>query len=135
VNSLIFGRVWGLWKQFLPAALILFVLVVLQNPSESMRTITMRDLAEGLCDMASIFIPVPIYASCFALRSKNAVVAGVLTWAALAIPILPYLLDALFDFSFPLPYSKAANYFISAVLAMSAWWLLHRSLSRRIYSF
>ena len=81
VNKLIFGRVWGLWKQFLPAALILAAFI-LYNESSSPRQ---NDAAVEF-SLVCGFFTLPVFATYFALRVKNLIVAAVLTWIALWLP-------------------------------------------------
>jgi ABC-type Na+ efflux pump permease subunit len=138
VNKLIFGRVWGLWIQFLPAGLILAGFF-LCDQWQSYRS---RDLMDGLeivLVLTCLFLTLPVFATYFALRVKNLIVAAVLTWVALWIPGC-FVLEAFADVGgsydagdmgvmLPLVF---LSYLAFALLAC---FLLRHSLSRRIYSF
>lgn len=136
INKLIFGRVWGLWKLFLPAGIVFSGAWVAWRTSE-LPNQSFDDL-EIECVVACCFFALPVFATYFALRVKNVLLAAVLTWAALAVPAL--LVDefyALFAGS-----DKIASAFVLPVeclsygaFALLACFLLKHSLSRRIYSF
>ena len=86
VNKLIWGRVGGLWKQFLPAAL---VLAGFYADTQWYLYKTRSDWAASLgveFILACGFLTLPVFATYFALRVKNLIVAAVLTWIALCIP-------------------------------------------------
>jgi ABC-type Na+ efflux pump permease subunit len=141
VNKLIFGRVWGLWKQFLPSALVLAACIGFLQINVLTEN---REWYEALQVDAIVvcgFLLLPVLATYFALRVKNLVVAAVLTWVALCLPnitnsqfFLPsgmrfYLRQQDLEFS-------ASIIFCSYVgFAFVACFLLRHSLSRRIYSF
>jgi hypothetical protein len=135
VNQIIAGRVWGLWKQFLPCGLIII-------GSTLMSQIAPVPMAETLAKAAPIlasFMVLPVFATYFALRVKNLIVAALLTWAALLLSWLfglVYML-AMDDFTggrtiwramIAIPLSDAA-------MALLVCLMLRHSLSRRIYSF
>jgi ABC-type Na+ efflux pump permease subunit len=133
VDKLIFGRVWGLWKQFLPAALVLAVSYagwLWNNPGDW----EFNTAIPGPIILACVFLTLPVFATYFALRVKNLFVAAVLTWVALYLP-LAFVIAAfgvnqsniiLMLPAFPITY---------AAFALLACFLLRHSLSRRIYSF
>lgn len=133
VNKLIFGRVWGLWKQFLPAGLILafFFLCGEWNGDDFGEAVAVAFI------LACALLSLPVFATYFALRVKNLILAAVLTWVALWVPF--YLVleagklflerDGL-GVGFVL-----ATFFSYSAFALLACWLLRHSLSRRIYSF
>jgi ABC-type Na+ efflux pump permease subunit len=133
VNKLIFGRVWGLWKQFLPAGLVVAGFCVFQ-PYQAEHT-----AFGGVFVLTCLFLSLPVFATYFALRVKNLIVAAVLTWVALWIPgglVLEACEDAGVgydggDMGVMLP-AVFLSYLAFALLARS---LLRHSLSRRIYSF
>jgi ABC-type Na+ efflux pump permease subunit len=145
VNKLIFGRTWGLWKQFIPAGLILagdYLLggglykVWLWRPS-----MVLDFFSEALQSpfiLACAFLTLPVFATYFALRVKNLIVAGVLTWIALCLP-------AAFATEFIQMFTNSDQLEMwlippMALLSYGAFtlltcFLLRHSLSRRIYSF
>lgn len=137
VNQLIFGRVWGLWKQFFPSAMIMLadyaVWVVYGG------YITNEDQL-ALFIIVCGFLTLPVFATYFALRLKNLIVAAVLTWVALWIPW--FLAEEAFENFVGVAYEQGMgfmmilpmflSYLAFALLARS---LLRHSLSRRIYSF
>jgi hypothetical protein len=137
VNKLIFGRVWGLWKQFFPSAMIMLadyaVWVVYGG------YITNEDQL-ALFIIVCGFLTLPVFATYFALRVKNLIVAAVLTWVALWIPW--FLAEEAFENLVGVAYEQGMgfmmilpmflSYLAFALLARS---LLRHSLSRRIYSF
>jgi ABC-type Na+ efflux pump permease subunit len=131
VNKLIFGRVWGLWKQFLPASLVLAGFYAnthwFMYPSGEDWDATMQ--VESI--LACGFLALPIFATYFALRVKNLIVAAVLTWIVLCLPALSA--PPLFRHD---PGPMLRTVFLSYVcFALLACYLLRHSLSRRIYSF
>jgi hypothetical protein len=141
VNKLIFGCVWGLWKQFVPAALILllFTLGELWMTSQSgyfpdSRASLFDEAFPTVFPLACAFLALPVFATYFALRVKNLVLGAVLTWIALGAPAM---LAAETSYFFankddPLPVLVLLCY--GAFAALTCFMLRH-SLSRRIYSF
>jgi len=135
VNKIIFGRVWGLWKQFLPAGLILAAFFLCDEWSGN-------DLAGAPAVgfiLACALLSLPVFATYFALRVKNLIVAAVLTWVALWVPYFLVLGAAqLFlhwdgvNMGFVL---AILAFFSYSAFALLACFLLRHSLSRRIYSF
>jgi ABC-type Na+ efflux pump permease subunit len=143
VNEIIFGRVWGLWKQFLPSALLLAgsdIAVHVMIP-QSYFHYPGRWGWEAIgnwfwlkeFEMAAIYLTLPIFATVCALRFKNLFLASALTWAALLLPPVAGLILLL-----PLRIPESAwlallggNIF-SAGLAI---WLLREGLTRRSYSY
>jgi len=134
-GRIILGRVWGLWKQFLPAGL---VLLVFHGPG---LWITGEDLANDWSMeimLAAGFLTLPVFATYFALRVKN--LPGAAFWTGLAL-FLPVVLAAEITQLFiestwveevvtPLTILLA-----DGALALLACRMLRHSLSRRIYSF
>ncbi len=133
VNKLIFGRVWGLWKQFLPAGLILgfFFLCDARGGND------FGGAAAVAFILACALLSLPVFATYFALRVKNLVAAAVLTWVALWIPF--YLVMEAAGLFLDLDGVSLgfifAIFFSYSTFALLACWLLRHSLSRRIYSF
>jgi len=136
VNKLIFGRVWGLWKLFLPAGVIL-VGAWVDWRARGVFNQSFDDF-EFECAITCCFFALPVFATYFALRVKNLFLAAFLTWAALGVPAM--LVDefrALYSGS-----DEIASAFVLPVellsygaFALLACFLLKHSLSRRIYSF
>jgi len=134
VNKLIFGRVWGLWKQFLPAGLILAGFFL---SNKSLWSDDWPDACAVVFIHACLFFTLPVFATYFALRVKNLVVAAALTWVALCVP--EFTVEsacANFVGDFQMDSSAIQLIFLSYLaFALLACFLLRHSLSRRIYSF
>jgi ABC-type Na+ efflux pump permease subunit len=136
VNQLIFGRVWGLWKQFLPAGLILAGFFLCEQ-WEWYWSRAFTDAWAVVLFLACPFLTLPVFATYFALRVKNLIVAAVLTWVALWIPAL-FVQAACVSFvgDFQMDGSVIPLMFLSYLaFALLACLMLRHSLSRRIYSF
>jgi ABC-type transport system involved in multi-copper enzyme maturation permease subunit len=138
-NKLILGRAWGLWKQFLPAGLILagvYEVWLWGNRSDS------DFFFEGVYGpfiLACAFFALPVFATYFALRVKNLIVAAVLTWIALCVPAafageFSQVLTGSdqVEIGLLLPLLDLLSY---GAFTMLTCLLLRHSLSRRIYSF
>jgi hypothetical protein len=146
VNKLIFGRAWGLWKQFLPAGLILagdYLLggrlyeVWLWSNSFILDFFT-EALQKPFILASGSFLTLPVFATYFALRVKNLMVAAVLTWIALCIPVAfaAETTQALTGNDQVEMWLMPPIVFLSCgAFALLACFLLRHSLSRRIYSF
>ncbi|MGD1083217.1 MAG: ABC transporter permease subunit [Verrucomicrobiota bacterium] len=181
-NQIIFGRVWGLWRQFLPAGLtLLLVWAASQKLVSSMELWSFGDRGEFwriltmplrewnshyhpyvpdfvrpeayhsrvmLIDNAAFqifvaaagFFTLPVFATCFALRRKNLIVAAALTWlAVLFCPFFAFMVLGLIWGPFNGHLPPAAPYLgvllSNLAFALLACRYLRRSLSRRIYSF
>jgi len=147
VNKIIFGRVWGLWRQFLPAALILAVFDFSRGWSggelwpdpyygQSSHIFNEDNFIPRFI-FGCGFLVLPFCATYSALRVKNLIVAGVLTWVGLVLPL--YVAAILTSARGELADHKAMFCFLLllANLALVALvsFLLRHSLSRRIYSF
>jgi ABC-type transport system involved in multi-copper enzyme maturation permease subunit len=148
VNQIIRGRVWGLWKQFLPAALVLagFYISAAQSIWALDNYYTAYRFGVGaifrpLWFVVSGYLVLPVFATYFALRVKNMIVAGVLTWMVMALA--PAMGFGAFDqvrWHFfhldPSPGSIVLGVLAgNAAFAALVCFLLRHSLSRRIYSF
>ena len=89
--------------------------------------------------ISCLFFTLPVFATYFALRVKNLIVAAVLTWVALWIPSC-FVMGALGDVGRHY-YGRDIGVILPAVFisylafALLACFLLRHSLSRRIYSF
>ncbi len=129
--ELIFGRTYGLWKQFLPAGLVLAAFA-LDLPHGFDRRSDFSTLSPIACG----FFALPVFATYFALRVKNLVLAGALTSVAVFVPsgfawgLSQFLFepDSLQVVFLVIP----ASYGMFALLTCA---LLRHSLSRRIYAF
>jgi ABC-type Na+ efflux pump permease subunit len=133
VNKLIFGRVWGLWKQFLPAGLVLALFFLCDEWNGD----AFSDAVAVAFILAFALLSLPVFATYFALRVKNLMAAAVLTWVALWIPFF-LVLEAgrLFLDWYGLSQGFVLAIFFSySAFALLACFLLRHSLSRRIYSF
>ena len=174
-NQIIWGRVWGLWQQFLPAGATLLLLWLFAHclnpfpinswglyPVPESGGIIWRLVASPisgvftgpylsnprLIDIASVpifvitigFLTLPVFATYFALRVKNLIMAAVLTWLALflcpyfAFTALAFLAGS-FHTDLPQASLYAAVFLSNLTFALLACFLLRHSLSRRIYSF
>jgi ABC-type Na+ efflux pump permease subunit len=129
-DAIIFGRVWGLWKQFLPAGLVLAGFYI-QKQIYMDRWDFNNSLRTELLVVCGFFA-LPVFATYFALRVKNLIAGAALTWVVLWLPILtkaetwyPTGDDSLL----------MSVLFLYVVFALVACFLLRHSLSRRIYSF
>jgi ABC-type Na+ efflux pump permease subunit len=131
VNKLIFGRVWGLWKQFLPAGLVLAAFYMCWANE------TLISALLVILTVASGFLALPFFVTYSALRVKNLILAAVLTWIAMFVA---YLFAGAFlgltELDQVHPIFFVAICFVSyAAFALLTCFLLRHSLSRRIYSF
>jgi ABC-type transport system involved in cytochrome c biogenesis permease component len=89
VEEIIFGRVWGLWKQFLPSVLVLLVpdfaahgMLYGPNSASAGSLFWMKEM-----EIIAIYLTLPIFATYFALCFKNLYVAAALTWETLLLPV------------------------------------------------
>jgi len=162
VQQIIFGRVWGLWKQFLPSVVLLLASDVAVNvmiPQSHLfyggswvnddNWFWIKDLEVG-----AIYLTLPIIATSCALRFKSLIVGSALTVAVVFGPAAvlffnDYLIKAL-NSSAPqwlridiraflevVP-SPPVVVWVMAAHASSAYFafkFLRRSLARRNYSF
>jgi ABC-type transport system involved in multi-copper enzyme maturation permease subunit len=173
-NEIIRGRVWGLWKQFLPAALTLLLLQLFADYLVNMSAPSFQstlfqstwlslqysggrgniwkvlgfdpgtgyspidDSAFHVFVVAVGFLTLPVFATYFALRVKNLIVAAALTWLALFLCLFFAISLHAFVSVFvgDLPDDLYVEVLLSNLaFALLACFLLSHSLSRRIYSF
>jgi hypothetical protein len=179
-GQIIFGRVWGLWKQFLPAGLSVLLIWQFAESLVSMSsqfwqpwrnqnsgliwgllTSPLRginwtnhefnyynpwmayrpsDTAVQMIVAVTGFLALPIFATYFALRVKNLIVAAVLAW--LALFLCPYFaftalgsISCLFNGRLSSDSLYVGVFVSNLAFALLACFLLRHSLSRRIYSF
>ena len=161
VNQIIFGRVWGLWKQFLPSALVLVAADIAFHEAISQARFyyesnwsTHRGGLYWLVDLEilAIYLTLPVVATCFALTSKNLFVASALTVAivfgpaaimlapgALNIVLRPFTLHGLalrpFDLALVVAAYPITVWAVHAFSAVLAYRYLQRSLGRRSYAY
>ncbi len=154
INQIIFGRLLGVWKQFLPAALmlalsdvgILWVHGVLKFSLLSDGRIIefLSDYLRGPLSFVSAFVALPAFALYFALRVKNQIVAAGMTWVALYLPFVFVMLFVralqfqmvIHDVdSIPEIWISVAYSLGNFALALVACFLLRHCLLRRLYSF
>ena len=154
VNQILFGRVWGLWKQFLPAALLLagcwaycrYFVSILNNYNWGPNNTEISPL-----DFAFFlgFFALPVYATWFALRFKNIILAAAGAWVALVgapvCGVVTFVLAALLLGMGPGPVllgmGPGQSWIYLGILAGNIVFVLiavrslRRSLARRVYSF
>lgn len=140
-QTIILGRTWGLWKQFLPAAL---VVAGLFGAAEWQTLAYDGDWEPMMPTVAAIvlggFLTLPVFATYSALRVKNLIGAAVLTWIALCMPAIfaSAAVGPFFHYRpnrFDLVWMPMAVLLFNGVFAFLASYLLRHSLSRRLYSF
>jgi ABC-type Na+ efflux pump permease subunit len=141
VNKLIFGRVWGLWKQFIPSGLALVICYAYLQLDDYTGGGNWYKDAQSEAILASGFFTLPVIATYFALRVKNLFVGAALTWVTLCLPIATdvelYLPRSLTYFLDPSDLGIGAGMVLASYIgfAFVACFLLKHSLSRRIYAF
>jgi ABC-type Na+ efflux pump permease subunit len=87
VNQIVFGRVWGLWKQFLPSIMVVVgsdIAIQAMLPSlhyprynyfeRGHDWLLFKDL-----EIVAIYLTLPVIATCFALSARNLLAASALT--------------------------------------------------------
>jgi hypothetical protein len=88
--------------------------------------------------LACLLLALPVFATYFALRVKNLIVAAVLTWIAFCVPYGFAMAECSFfigEEEMGLGSVLPAVFFNYLIFALLACFLLRHSLSRRIYSF
>ena len=142
VNQIILGRVWGLWKQFLPAGLVIAGFFIAATHSMTIYHEPGEMFMPFLC-VPFGYLSLPFLATYSSLRVKNLIVAAVLTWIALALaPTLGFGL--LHEICCRLHLELSEHSFVDLIyagiilgntaFALLACFLPRHSLSRRIYS-
>jgi ABC-type Na+ efflux pump permease subunit len=140
IQQIIFGRVWGLWKQFLPATLLLVGsdIAVYEMIPQFTTFGGYWPPHEGWfwakeLEIVAIYLTLPILATSYALRFKNLFLVSALTWVALLLaPAAGLIL-----FSPVLNATGACMVIVAGNIfsAGLAFWLLRLSLQYRNYSF
>lgn len=149
VNSIIFGRSWGLWKQFLPACLVLigfdfarvFEEALSNSPFRSwiVSSSWVQELPGGYFSnrfaIVCGLLVLPFCTTYSALRVKNLFAAALLAWIAVLVPLMFAASCCEFNIE------ENAAWFCKILILGNiglVWllcFLLRHSLSRRIYSF
>ena len=87
VNEIIWGRVYGLWKQFFPSALLLIIcfhlIFVMGAGNQTERRCQKIYETIWILAAVSVFLALPVYATLAALLVKNVVVAAAGAWLGL----------------------------------------------------
>jgi ABC-type Na+ efflux pump permease subunit len=156
INQIIFGRVLGVWKQFLPAALMLaffdaarlWILLGLHGQLlDTQIFVFLRDYFPARLLVVCGFITLPVFALYFTLRSKNPIVAAAKTWVVMVLPclfFLPFVVGYQFHLErqillvlreVPVIWAFLAAVLTNLALAAAVLFDLRRRLSRRLYSF
>ena len=127
VNEIIFGRVLGLWKQFFPAAAIVAGCDIAAGVMiDRSPLLYLKDV-----EMLMVFLTLPIFATAAALRVKNVVLAGVLTWGGLGLAASGSLLFNLPEYALGAGLALVVGNIYFAGLALS---LVQRGLVRRDFA-
>jgi ABC-type Na+ efflux pump permease subunit len=137
-GRIIFGRAWGLWKQFLPAGLVLAAFYTESQWRMQAAGEILMEAVRLAVIVACGFLTLPVFATYFALRVKSLPGATVLTWVALCVPVLfAAAATDLFVESHraQMGFMPPVVFLSNGAFALLACFLLRHSLSRRIYSF
>ena len=137
VNKLIFGRAWGLWKQFLPAGLILLAAQECWIWNDHSGFDFAYEALQKPFFLACGFLTLPVFATYAALRVKNLIVAAVLTWLAMSVPaaFAAEVGQTIRSDSLEMWLMPPIVFLSYGACALLTCFLLRHSLSRRIYSF
>jgi ABC-type Na+ efflux pump permease subunit len=144
VQTILFGRVWGLWKQFFPSVLLLLasdiaVHLILprnvfydgDNGGIEQNGFWVKDL-----EIVAIYLTLPIIATFCALRFKSLFLSSALT---VAIVFAPVAILLSFDHQVQSAGDAWAACFVVVVgnflLAKPVLWLLRQNLQHRNYSY
>jgi len=134
-SKIIFGRAWGLWTQFLPAALALV-------GCQALKQWQAREDWDGAVNGVQVemfvacgFFTLPIFATYFALRVKNLAAGALLTWIALVVPPMFALAFGASAETDRLAIMCPLIIVTNGAFALLTCFLLRHSLSRRIYAF
>jgi hypothetical protein len=157
VDELIFGRVFGLWKRFLPTALLMVLWCVMTEQTAFSTGDWERDAlfggsldlgkwighlrlywSDAKCALLAGYFTFPFFATFCALRTSNIVMATAYTWLlALAGPLFGVVTLA---FLGPAARGSPMLVYVGIVLgnAVLVWFIfnaLRDNLTRRIYNF
>lgn len=142
VDSIIFGRAWGIWTQALPSVVSLLIYeyaLILMHGFDSMMDFHSRAFP-GLCVL--VFLALPFFSTYAALRVRWMIGAAALTWVGVLLGLAfgsgsELAIDVYFHTgtdSTPLVTLFWCTISFSSLVALT-FFLLRHSLSRRIYSF
>jgi len=139
VKQIIFGRALGLWKQFIPAALVLGGTYIaarsMIRPYAHFYFPLERDTQIRVIGLECIalYLLLPIIATYCALRFKNLFAATAWTWLALLVPVIVTFIVVRFILRDMAPYFAivAGN----CILAVIVFDRLDSDLTRRSYTF
>jgi ABC-type Na+ efflux pump permease subunit len=139
VKQIIFGRALGLWKQFIPATLVLGASYVaarsMIRPYAHFYFPLERDPQIGFIglEFIALYLLLPIIATYCALRFKNLFAAAAWTWIALLVPVIVTFIVTWFILRDTAPYFAivAGN----CILAVIIFNRLDTDLTRRSYTF
>lgn len=150
-RRIIFGRAIGLWKRFLPSALLLLVfgaLVYFNDPERRMGnyySYSHRNLEAGsIFIYAILYLSLPFYTTYAALRVRWTLLGMAVSWLGplLAMALAEHLRGILFGYMIANSYDSVYQFFYAIFFALTSvgsvgltFFLLNHSLSRRIYSF
>jgi ABC-type transport system involved in multi-copper enzyme maturation permease subunit len=148
VDRIIFGRIWGMWQQFLPATLLLAGSDVAAHELIPVAYGFWRDTQPGFwtkdLEIVTQFVTLPAVATCIALSAKNLFLASALTVFMVFVPDVIWLViiqkNAKTWPSAEQLYSDEVSLALFAVvihawMAMFAYSYLRRKLDSRSYTF
>jgi ABC-type Na+ efflux pump permease subunit len=91
VNEIIFGRVWGLWNQFLPSVIVLLASDFAGHERDvDWSLFWMKDL-----EIITLYLTLPIFATFCALNYRSLYVAAAMTLTAVLLPVAFGLMSGL----------------------------------------
>jgi ABC-type Na+ efflux pump permease subunit len=135
VHRIIFGRVWGIWRQFLPSVIVLagseFALQMMHPHSHNYGEAYWEGNWGAFCikdlEIVAIYLTLPFLATSFALSARNLFSACALTAAAGFAPAITVLMIPLEtnEIIHPpenvLPAALGFSLFLFLIHALSAW--------------
>lgn len=151
ITKIIGGRLWGLWNQFLPAAVALFTYnLAIQGLGG------FQDLDRGYGGVfggswwlenirpvvlaANVFIALPVVSTYAALRIKNAQVAAILTWLGFFLPwitseMVMKVINSFVEYEMQSYVSCLVISACNVCYTALVFFLLRRGLARRRHAF
>ena len=142
-KEIIFGRIWGLWKQFLPSLIFLMTADIAGRMLQGKPSGPYHDAYWRLdwswggwfwlnhLEIILLYLTLPVFATSFALRFKNMFMAAAATWAAVLLPII-LLLPINAEDTILICIPIVAGNVLTAMFALDR---LEDGLARRSYSF
>jgi hypothetical protein len=82
VNEVIWGRVYGLWKQFFPSALLVMICFHVVFVMGQYQNAVVNETI-WILSAVTVFLALPVYATLAALLVKNVVIAAAGAWLGL----------------------------------------------------